>query len=324
MHTFSELLKVFKKNFENQRFEKSPEELYSPINYTLSFGGKRIRPVMTLMACEVFGGNISTALPQAIAIELFHNFTLIHDDIMDKAPLRRGRSTVYKKWNSDIAILAGDTLFALAYQYAIQAETRLLPEILKIFNQTAIEVCEGQQFDLNYENCNTVTVDEYTEMIRLKTAVLFGMALKIGALIGGANGNDAQHLYNFGINLGLGFQLQDDLLDSFGNEKVFGKKTGGDILSRKKTFLYIYSLEQSNTTDRKRLLYYYNEKKIAPKEKIDGVTAIFKKFGVEEVARKLINNYLRRGLQTLKQIDASKENIEQLKDLAFKMINRDK
>ncbi len=324
MHTYQELFSYFTENLKNQKFEKSPEELYSPIQYCLSFGGKRIRPVMTLMACELFGAPYQKALPQAIAIELFHNFTLIHDDIMDDAPIRRGKTSVYKKWNSNIAILAGDTLFALAYQYAIQAEAHLLPVILPLFNQTAIEVCEGQQYDLNFEDKKEVTVDEYLNMIRLKTAVLFATSLKIGAVIGGASRTDAEQLYNFGLNLGMGFQIQDDLLDTFGDEKVFGKKTGGDIVTNKKTFLFLYALQHAGEADKKMLLDLYGTQNTPEKEKIEKVTAVFNKLNVREEAQKIIDGYLDKALDSLRKISVPPENLDNLLYVADKMIYREK
>ncbi len=324
MHTYQELVSYFKENLKKQNFEKAPGELYSPIQYCLSFGGKRMRPVMTLMACELFCGSAEKALPQSIAIELFHNFTLIHDDIMDKAPLRRGKTTVYKKWNANIAILAGDTLFALAYQYAIQAESNLLPVILPLFNQTAIEVCEGQQFDLNYETSEMVRLNQYIEMIRLKTAVLFATSLKIGAIIGGADTQDAQRLYDFGINLGLGFQLQDDLLDTFGNESVFGKKTGGDILTNKKTYLYLYALQCANEKNHNQLINLYSDYSVDSQEKIDMVTAIFNKLNVQKAVQQTINNYMELGLNELKKVNVSSENLTTLIAVANKMIYREK
>ncbi len=324
MHTYQELISFFRKELSKQKFEKSPDELYSPIQYCLSFGGKRMRPVMTLMACELFGQPFEQAMPQAIAIELFHNFTLIHDDIMDTAPLRRGRTTVYKKWNSNIAILSGDTLFALAYQYAINADVSLLPVILPLFNQTAIEVCEGQQYDLNFENKKIVSPEEYIEMIKLKTAVLFGTSLKIGAVIGRAKPQDAQRIYNFGINLGLGFQLQDDLLDTYGNEKIFGKKTGGDILTNKKTYLYLYALQNTNEIDKKQLVELYNDENILPEEKIMKVIAIFNKVNVKEAVQNVIDGYLNKGISELNKINVPNENLKQLISVANKMVYREK
>jgi len=323
MKDFKSYIKYFENHLGVQKFDHQPVELYEPISYTLSLGGKRIRPVLTLMACELFEGDIESALPQAIAIELFHNFTLIHDDIMDNAPIRRGEKTVFKKWNANIAILSGDTLFALAYQYVQLADKDILPEVLSVFNKTAIEVCEGQQYDLNYEISNNVSVDEYIEMIRLKTAVLFGASLKIGALIGGAAQKDAENLYNFGLNIGIGFQLKDDLLDTFGDENVFGKKTGGDILSNKKTYLYLNALEVASEKEKTELKKLYN-KKNGEKDKIEKVKSIFYRLNIYETANKEIDKYFEKGVQYLDKVNASKENKEKLLEVARKMINREK
>src|SRR5690606_31980665 len=214
-----------------------PKSLYDPLHYILSLGGKRIRPILTLAAAQMFSDNYKAAMPQSIAIEMFHNFSLIHDDIMDKAPLRRGKTTVHKKWNTNTAILSGDLLLIKAYEQLAQCKPNYLPEILHVFNKTATQVCEGQQFDMDFETAQTVTVNNYLEMIRLKTAVLLGCSLQIGAIIGAANQNDAQNCYTFGENLGIAFQLMDDYLDAFGNPEKFGKQVGGDILANKKTYL---------------------------------------------------------------------------------------
>jgi len=324
MKGYETYIALFEKHLRQQEFNHYPVELYQPISYTLSLPGKRIRPVLTLMACELFSGACEAALPQALAIELFHNFTLIHDDIMDDAPIRRGKETVFKKWNANIAILSGDTLFALAYQYAMQANKEILPDILRVFNNTAIEVCEGQQYDLNYETNNQVTVDEYIEMIRLKTAVLFGASLKIGALIGGASSQDAKSLYNFGLNIGLGFQLKDDLLDTFGDEHVFGKKTGGDILTNKKTYLYLHTLERADKKDSALLRRLYNTPAKSSKEKIDQVISIFKKLKVYAAANKKIDMYIEKGMLSLDEINVSEEAKDRLRVVAHKMIDRQK
>ncbi len=305
-------------------FDKEPKELYEPIKYILSHTGKRIRPVLTLMACDLFSGDMEKALPQSIAIELFHNFTLIHDDIMDDAPIRRGKETVYKKWNTNIAILSGDTLFALAYQFAQQADENKLARILTIFNKTAIEVCEGQQFDMNYETQNDVTVEQYLEMIRLKTGVLFGASLKIGALIGGACNEDAQMLYDFGLNIGLGFQLKDDLLDTFGDETVFGKKTGGDILTNKKTYLFLHALEMADENDRSRLLDLYNSNDINGEEKIKTVKKTFKELKVDDATNLEIDKYFEKGMSCLDRVNVPELQKAMLRDVAHKMIDRDK
>ena len=323
MKDYVELFAYFEKNLKQQAFDNEPNELYAPIQYTLALGGKRIRPVLTLMACELFGGQIETALPQAIAIELFHNFTLIHDDIMDNAPLRRGQKTVFKRWNNSIAILSGDTLFALAYQYVQKTDANILPETLSVFNKTAIEVCEGQQYDLNFETKNDLSVAQYTEMIKLKTAVLFGASLKIGALIGGANSEDAENLYNFGLNIGLGFQLKDDLLDTFGDEKIFGKKTGVDIISNKKTFLYLKALEIADKKTKQRLIDFYNGND-SQKKKFKEVKAIFTRLKIDQLALEKIDEYCKKGQDSLNRISLDTEKKEQLLSIAHRMIDREK
>ncbi|MEE4260201.1 MAG: polyprenyl synthetase family protein [Bacteroidales bacterium] len=324
MGGYEELIRYFENQLNKQAFGHEPGELYAPISYTVGLGGKRIRPILTLMSCELFGGKKEEALSQAIAIELFHNFTLIHDDIMDNAPIRRGEETVFKKWNANIAILSGDTLFALAYQYAQQARIDILPETLSVFSKTAIEVCEGQQFDLNYENRNDVSVDEYIEMIRLKTAVLFGASLKIGALVGGAKIKDANALYEFGINIGLGFQLKDDLLDTFGDEEVFGKKTGGDIISNKKTFLYLKALEMADASTKNELISLYNTNGISNDNKTERVKKIFEMLKVDRLTNQLIDRYYLEGMKKLDEISIEETNKEILKDVAHRMIDRDK
>lgn len=324
MSNYEDLILYFEEQLDKIQYNNRPIELYDPIKYTLGFGGKRIRPVTTLMGCELFCNDFKKALPQSIAIELFHNFTLIHDDIMDDAPIRRGKETVFKKWNSNIAILSGDTLFALAYQYAQQADTVILKDILSVFNQTAIEVCEGQQFDLNYETRNSVSVDEYINMIRLKTGVLFGASLKIGALIGGASNSDADLLYDFGVNIGLGFQLKDDLLDTFGNEIVFGKKNGGDIVSNKKTFLYIKALELANNNERKILLKHYKSIELQSNSKINLIKDMFIKLNVDVAASEVIDGFFNLGIKSLDKINLPAKRKIQLMEVAVKMIDRNK
>lgn len=324
MGGYEELISYFEDQLSKQAFGNQPGELYAPIKYTIRLGGKRIRPILTLMSCELFGGKKEEALSQAIAIELFHNFTLIHDDIMDNAPIRRGEETVFKKWNANIAILSGDTLFALAYQYAQQARIDILPETLSVFSKTAIEVCEGQQFDLNYENINDVSVDAYIEMIRLKTAVLFGASLKIGALVGGAKIEDANSLYDFGINIGLGFQLKDDLLDTFGDEEVFGKKTGGDIISNKKTFLYLQATELADNQTKNELINLYNVNKLSDQDKTQRVKEIFTQLGVDQSANHLIDIYYLEGMKKLDAIAINETKKDILRDVAHRMIDREK
>lgn len=323
MHSFDELLIIFEDRLYKENFSHEPEELYAPIDYTLSLGGKRIRPVLTLMACEMFGGDINNALPQAIAIELFHNFTLVHDDIMDNAPIRRGKKSVYKKWSTNIAILSGDTLFALAYQYAQKADPSILGDVLTVFNKTAIEVCEGQQYDLNFETRNDVSVEEYVHMIKLKTAVLFGASLKIGAIIGGANAEEANKLYNFALNIGLGFQLKDDLLDTYGDESIFGKKTGGDIISNKKTFLYLKAIELADDDESRKLIQLYNSNNKSEDEKINSVKSIFSSLKIDELTEKEIAAYFDAAIIDLNSLDINIELKSELFDIAVKMIHRD-
>lgn len=324
MREYEDYYSYFENRLQQEKFTRQPSQLYEPILYTLQLEGKRIRPVLTLMACELFGGNIEDALPQAMAIELFHNFTLIHDDIMDNAPLRRGKQSVFKKWDPNIAILSGDTLFALAYQYVQKADKSILPDILDIFNKTAIEVCEGQQYDLNYETLNIISVEQYTEMTRLKTAVLFSASLKIGALIGGASMQDANNLCDFGINIGIGFQLKDDLLDTFGEEQVFGKKTGRDILSNKKTFLYLKALEIASEVDRNRLINIYSSNEMEKDEKVKSVKSIFQKLDIARLTSDEINKYFNRGLKSLEKVNVDQEGKQKILGVAQKMVNRNK
>ena len=324
MRDYEDYYRYFESVLSEVEFNGQPRELYEPILYTLKLKGKRIRPVLTLMACELFGGNIEDALPQAMAIEMFHNFTLIHDDIMDNAPIRRGKTSVFKKWSPSIAILSGDTLFALAYQYVQKADKDILPDVLDIFNKTAIEVCEGQQYDLSYESDNHVSVAQYTDMIRLKTAVLFSASLKIGALIGGASMEDAHHLYDFGIHIGIGFQLKDDLLDTFGDEKIFGKKTGKDILTNKKTFLYLKALEIAGAADKQRLIDFYSSKDQDKEYKIESVKSIFRKLHIDRLTEEEINKYYNLSIKSLEKVNISDEKKEKLLVIAKKMVDRNK
>lgn len=299
-----------------------PEGLYQPIAYTLKQGGKRLRPMLALMSAQTFGGDPAKALPAAIAIEIFHNFTLLHDDIIDEAPLRRGRETVYKKWNINTAILSGDTMFAIAYGQLCSSETTMLPALMKVFTKTAIEVCEGQQYDIDFETSEDVSIDAYLNMIRLKTAVLLAASLKIGAITAGASEADADRIYSFGENLGIAFQLQDDLLDAFGNEEVFGKKTGGDILTNKKTYLYLKALELASANDRKSLLELYSRRDMEAGEKIGKVLQIFRRADIEKQTERLIMDYFNRAILLLTEINLPEEAKKPLLILAETMLNR--
>ena len=322
MYSQKQLCQYFNKELAKQPFRGVPVQLYEPIEYSLKIGGKRLRPVLTLMGCSLFDEDFSKALPQAIAMELFHNFTLIHDDIMDNAPVRRGKKTVFKKWNQNTAILSGDTLFAKAYQYAQKTDKNKLPDILSVFSQTAIEVCEGQQLDLEFENRNDVLVEDYLEMIKLKTGVLFAASLKIGSHIGNAPKEDAENLYNFGMSIGIGFQLKDDLLDTFGDVEVFGKQTGGDIITNKKTYLYLRALEKANEKTRKELIRLYSEPQPDEKAKITTVKKYFSELEVDKDTNALINRYFDDSMAYLDKVNIEPEKKVQLKLLAENMIKR--
>lgn len=323
MHNSDQLLKRVKSALLEIKLENNPEELYTPITYTLNLGGKRIRPVMVLLACDMYGGDIENAIYPSIAIEIFHNFTLLHDDIMDNATLRRGKETVFKKWNANVAILSGDTMFALAYKYLTKSDTKVLHKVLDIFTKAAIEVCEGQQYDMNFETRNDVSISEYIEMIRLKTGVLIAASLKTGAVIGGADRGNLQNIYKFGEYVGLAFQLQDDLLDTFGNEDKFGKKIGGDIVTNKKTYLYIKALQDASENDRKELLRYFSSHDFNPIKKVDAIKKIYDNIGVKKATTDLINQYYEEALGYFEHLTIAPEKKNILKNFTDRMMQRD-
>ena len=302
MHILRELQSSIANRIEQVRFKESPVELYEPINYILSLGGKRLRPALCLLSCNMFGGKTSDALDPAIGIELFHNFTLLHDDIMDNAPIRRGKPTVHEKWNTSAAILSGDTMMALAYDFIMEAPENTRFEVFKTFNQTAIKVCEGQQHDMNFETRDDVTISEYIEMIRLKTAVLLAVSLKIGAMIAGASKEDAQTIYDFGENLGIAFQLKDDLLDIFSDEEKFGKTSGGDIVANKKTFLYLKALELAKDKEADELRKFFSDKRSDPSEKVEAVKKIYEILAIRDQTSREIDGYYQKALGHLKKI----------------------
>lgn len=275
MYSFKELQDVVQKEIDGLEFSTPPEGLFEPMKYILGIGGKRLRPILVLLSANLFKDDLKKVYLPAIGIEVFHNFTLLHDDVMDNAPIRRSKATVHEKWNSNVAILSGDAMSIKAYQYIVSCEDHHLRDVLTVFNQTALEVCEGQQFDMEFEDRRDVQINEYLEMIRLKTAVLLGGSLKMGAVMGDADAKDAELLYNFGVNLGMAFQLQDDYLDVFGNQDVFGKKIGGDILCNKKTFLLIKAFELAKGDDKKELEGWISAKDFNPEEKISAVRAIY-------------------------------------------------
>ena len=323
MHSLSSLRLKLEKSIAAVNFQMKPAELYEPIIYTLNLSGKKIRPLLVLIGCDLFAGDIDSSLRPALAIELFHNFTLLHDDIMDKAPLRRGKETVYKKWNTNVAILSGDTMFAIACDFLSEADPVLLPGMLKLFTQTAREVCEGQQYDMNFEKQSAVTIADYIQMIRLKTAVLLGCSLKLGAILGHASAADAEHIYSFGENLGLGFQLQDDLLDVFGNVEKFGKEIGGDIVSNKKTFLYLKALELAGADDLNTLKNCYSTEKMQPLQKINRVKEIYTRLKIHEKTREQIDIYYNKALKCLLEINVEENRKKELKALARQLLCRD-
>ena len=289
----------------NEPAYNSPENLYDPIKYILQLGGKRLRPALTLMSCEILSGDYKPALDAALAIEMFHNFTLMHDDIMDAASVRRGKTTVHKKWDVNTAILSGDAMMILAYRLFENYDGEVFKSIVSLFNKTAIEVCEGQQYDMDFETRKSVTLKEYEQMISLKTAVLIGAALKMGAIIARSGKQVEDEVYNFGYQLGMAFQLQDDYLDTFGSDD-FGKRIGGDIIENKKTYLYIKTLEKASDFDKQFLLSLYNSGNDEP-DKIQTVTGLFKKYGVNEEIQHMIRKYTEKAFLIVEQmnIDAS-------------------
>ncbi len=296
----------------SQKLIKEPKNLYEPIDYILQLGGKRIRPVLTLIASDIFSGDYKKALPAALAVEVFHNFTLVHDDIMDDAPLRRGHETVHEKWDINTGILSGDAMLILAYQYFENYSPLVFQKLAKLFSKTALEVCDGQQLDVDFETRNDVTIDEYIKMITLKTSVLVAAALKMGAIVAEADEEQAQHLYNYGLNLGIAFQLQDDYLDTFGDPETFGKQVGGDIIENKKTFLYLKSLEVANDEDKELLYTLYNKKQKNNSEKIAAVSSIFTKNKIPNYTHELIEYYTNKSFESLTHLNidaASKEGL---------------
>ena len=304
-------------------FDKQPKELYEPISYTLLQSGKRLRPMLCLLANELFDGDEQEALWPALALETFHNFTLIHDDIMDKAPLRRGKETVYQKWNADIAILSGDAMLAQAFQYALKPKHGA--EIARQLGKVAIEICEGQQMDLNFETLGNVTIPEYLEMIRLKTAVLLATALQMGATVAGAPADDIQRLYNFGINMGMSFQLQDDILDLYSDVAVFGKRHGGDIADNKKTYLYLKALYLASAKDRKRLEYLFTLRiDHDEEEKIEEVQAIYDRLHVKEAVEAVMLDYDRKAFEAIDAIGLPEEKKKHLRTYAELLSGRKK
>jgi geranylgeranyl diphosphate synthase type II len=323
MKQLTDLQVLISKAVDALKFPESPAELYEPISYILDLGGKRLRPSLLLMACDLFGGDVDKAIEPALAIEVFHNFTLMHDDIMDKAPLRRGKETVHEKWNANVAILSGDAMMVEANKLMMKVDDAILRRVMDVFNETATGVCEGQQIDMSFEQRNNVLIDEYLDMIRLKTAVLLGGTLKIGAIIGGASLNDAQLLYNFGVNLGIAFQLQDDILDVYGDPEKFGKQVGGDILSNKKTYLLIKALELARDEQADNLNSWLNLEQFDAAEKVLAVTAIYNQLDIRQYAEYAMQNYAEKAFDALDQINLSEDRRQYLRQFADSLLVRE-
>ncbi len=301
---------------------KEPQNLYNPIHYILGLGGKRMRPVLTLMTAEVFDTDYKKALPAALAVEVFHNFSLVHDDIMDDAPLRRGNETVHEKWNVNTAILSGDAMLILAYQYFEKYNTEVFRALAKLFSKTALEVCEGQQYDVDFETRDDVTIPEYLKMIEYKTAVLVGAAMKMGAIVAETSEENADLIYDFGLNLGLAFQLQDDYLDAFGNPETFGKQVGGDIIENKKTYLYLKAMAFSDDHQKEQLAHLFS---IHPKDNLDKITTvkeIFNATGASKATQDAIQEYTLKAFATLQKIGIDNEKKDLLKSFGENLMGR--
>jgi geranylgeranyl diphosphate synthase type II len=322
MRAISYYQDLINSHFESLTFQKEPNNLYEPIRYILSLGGKRLRPILTLMAAEVFDADAKKAIQAATAVEVFHNFSLIHDDIMDDAPLRRGNETVHEKWNINTGILSGDAMLILAYQFFETYESNVFRELAKLFSKTALEVCEGQQYDVDFETRDDVTIPEYLKMIEYKTAVLVGAAMKMGAIVAETSEDNANAIYNFGLNLGIAFQLQDDYLDAFGNPETFGKQVGGDIIENKKTYLYLKALEFSKAEEKEQLLHLFSIQPSDNTDKIDSVKQIFNQTGASDATQSAIQEYTFKAFETLEKMNISADKKQILKAFGENLMSR--
>ncbi len=322
MKTADELLTQVNAFLDALPYERTPKSLYEPIRYVLSMGGKRIRPVLMLLGYNLYKEDTDKILMNAIALETYHNYTLLHDDLMDQADLRRGHETVHKKWDSNTAILSGDSMLVLAYERMAQCDSRHLADVLSLFTTTALEIGEGQQYDMEFETRDDVREEEYIEMIRLKTSVLLACALKIGAILADASAEDADNLYKFGEQIGLAFQLQDDYLDVYGDSKVFGKKIGGDITSNKKTFMLINAFSHANEAQRQELEKWVNAKSFDREEKIAAVTRLYNEIGIDKMAQAKIAYYFEQSKKYLDAVQVPAERKEELQKYAQRMMKR--
>lgn len=322
MHAIHQYQEFFITYLESQNINKEPKNLYIPIDYILSLGGKRMRPVLTLMTTEVFDADYKKALPAAMAVEVFHNFSLVHDDIMDDAPLRRGEQTVHEKWNINTGILSGDAMLILAYQYFEQYEPAVFKDLAKLFSKTALEVCEGQQWDVDFETRSDVTIPEYLKMIEYKTAVLVAAAMKMGAIVANTSTENANLIYDFGLHLGLAFQLQDDYLDAFGDPETFGKQVGGDIIENKKTYLYLKTLQFATPEVKEQLLHLYSIQPTDNSEKINSVKEIFNHTGASKATQEAIKEYTFKAFETLEKLNIGQDKKAVLKAFGENLMGR--
>ena len=324
MYNQAELKELVEKGIINLSFNTEAEKLIGPVKYILSIGGKRLRPVMALMACNLFSDKIDDAIMPATGLEVFHNFTLVHDDIMDQAPVRRNFPTVHSKWNINQAVLSGDVMAFIANDCLLQTPSRCMSKVFGVFNKAAIEVCVGQQLDIDFEKAIIVLENEYLRMIELKTAVLLAASTKIGAIIGGADDKDSDLMYDFGKNLGLAFQIQDDLLDIYGDSKVFGKISGGDIISNKKTFLLVKALEIAKGGQLKQLQQQFALKEFDPETKVKKVIDLYEQLGIKSVTENLANNFINTAFSLLEKIGVAKERKTELAQIASSLIGRNR
>ena len=324
MLTFNQYLERVNAAIENLPYPAQPAHLYEPISYTMALGGKRIRPVLVLMACEAVGGDIEKAIMPAVGLEMYHNFTLLHDDVMDKADIRRGKPTVHVKWADNTAILSGDAMLTMATQLIARADAAVMPQVMELFNRTAMEIYEGQQYDMDFESRGDVTVEEYIAMIRLKTSVLLGCACKMGALIGGADEATAQRFYEIGENLGLAFQLQDDMLDVWGDEATFGKAIGGDIMNNKKTFLLINACQRATDDNRIELALWLNTENASRAVKVPAVTAIYERLGLKELSEAEIAKYNDKAMAAVFETAVDEPAKKAFIDLISRLVKRDR
>ncbi len=322
MHSINQYQEFIADYLESQYETKEPKNLYDPIHYILGLGGKRMRPVLTLMSAEVFDADYKKALPAALAVEVFHNFSLIHDDIMDDAPLRRGNVTVHEKWDINTGILSGDAMLILAYQYFEKYEPAIFRELAKLFSKTALEVCEGQQWDVDFETRTDVSIPEYLKMIQYKTAVLVAAAMKMGAIIAETSEENANLIYDFGLNLGLAFQLQDDYLDAFGNPETFGKQVGGDIIENKKTYLYLKALEFASADQAQELAELFSVHPLDSTTKIAAVKEIFVASGAAQETKNAIQDFTFKAFDTLQNISIDNDKKEMLRTFGENLMGR--